>query len=338
MKRRLYAKASLLSASLLLVIVGCATISFTPLAIAESTEYTMIAEMLSQINTTEIYNTVYALQNFLTRKYGTTENMAAAAYIYDRLSSIPQLDVAYQGINQNVIATLSGVNGTPDEIYIVGAHYDSISSDPNLAPGATDNGGGVAIVLEFARIMSQYSFNHSLKFAFWNNEEAGMFGSAEYAEYASSNGVNIDSSCYDPDGRLVLDIISNQQSNWISNLMTQHNALYGINFTLTYNTHTSSSDHEAFWYYGFPAVATQSESTGPAHSPQDTVDAISTLYAQKNGQLGMSVIAALAGVVQKLVPEFPSAYAVLLTALITGSCIIVSAQKQKALKHTLLQD
>ena len=38
------------------------------------------------------------------------------------------------------------------------------------------------------------------------------------------------------------------------------------------------------------------ESHGPAHRLEDTVDKVSTLYAMKNCQLGMSVLARLAQV------------------------------------------
>jgi Zn-dependent M28 family amino/carboxypeptidase len=51
------------------------------------------------------------------------------------------------------------------------AHYDSVSSDPARAPGATDNTCGVAIVVELARVMSQHQFNHTIAFALWNSEE-----------------------------------------------------------------------------------------------------------------------------------------------------------------------
>lgn len=184
----------------------------------------------------------------------------------------------------------------------MGAHYDSTSSDPNNAPGATDNGGGVAIVLEFARIMSKYRFNHTLIFACWNAEEDGHLGSDNYTKYARSNSLNIslyinfDSACYDPDNKLILDIMYNSNSLWVSDMMTQYNSLYGINFTLTYNVHDCGSDHEEFWLNGYTAVMTHEQIHGPAHTPSDTIEKVSTLYAKKNGQLGMSVLAKLAEV------------------------------------------
>ncbi len=61
--------------------------------------------------------------------------------------------------------------------------------------------------------------------------------------------------------------------------------------------HACGSDHENFWSRGYAAVMTHEEEHGAAHSPYDTVDKISPLYAKKNGQLGMSVLARLAEVI-----------------------------------------
>lgn len=259
-----------------------------------------IVGMIAKINEVEIYNTVHSLQNLDTRVYGYPGNRLAAEYIYNRLDAIAGLVVEYQGSYQNVIATLPGTDPTSGQIYVVGAHYDSTSSDPTNAPGATDNGGGVAIVLEFARIMSQYRFDHTLKFAFWNAEENGMLGSGDFAKYAYDNNLNIslyvnfDSACYDPNNMFILDIMCNSGSLWVSDMMTEHNTLYSIGFTLTYNVHTCNSDYKSFWQYGFTAVMTHEQSHGPAHTPNDTIDKVSISYAKKNGQLGISIVAGLA--------------------------------------------
>ena len=299
LNRRLLVIATLLALLVLIVADSCFLIGFTPATTTELIQGGLIAEMISKINETGIYNTVYAFQNLTTRIYGSSGNVDAATYLHNRLNSIPHLNVEYQSNLSNIIATLPGVDKTSNATYIVGAHYDSISST-GYAPGATDNSGGVAIVLEFARIMSQYSFNHTLKFAFWNCEENGQLGSTEYVKQAHDNGVNVslylnfDSSCYDPYNRMTLELMFNNQSSWVSEMMTGYNTLYGINFTLNYNTHTCSSDQSPFWAYGYTAVMTHSESHGPAHSPDDTIDKVSTAYAQKNGKLGMSLLAALA--------------------------------------------
>jgi len=81
------------------------------------------------------------------------------------------LTVDYNGGSRNIIGTLPGVNTSSKDIGMVDAHYDSVSSDPARAPGATDNTCGVAIVVELARVMSQHQFNHTIAFALWNSEE-----------------------------------------------------------------------------------------------------------------------------------------------------------------------
>jgi hypothetical protein len=65
--------------------------------------------------------------------------------------------------------------------YIIDAHFDSV----NNSPGADDNGSGMAGVLEAARILSQYQFEHTIKFIGFDFEETssalgGLTGSLTY--------------------------------------------------------------------------------------------------------------------------------------------------------------
>ena len=88
----------------------------------------------------------------------------------------------------------------------------------------------------------------------------------------------------------------NSQSSLAAELMTHDNTLYGTNFTLTYNVHTCSADYLPFWEHGYSAVQTHQESHTYQHTPADTIDKVSTVYALKNGQLGMAVLAQIAEV------------------------------------------
>jgi hypothetical protein len=72
--------------------------------------------------------------------------------------------------------------------------------------------------------------------------------------------------------------------------------LFDININLTYNVHTCGSDHQSFRREGYPAVMTHSQSHGPSHTRNDTIDTISPVYAKKNAQIGMSVLATIAEV------------------------------------------
>lgn len=56
------------------------------------------------------------------------------------------------------------------------AHYDTY----NQAPGADDNGSGVVGVLEILRILSTYECKRSIRYLFFDLEEAGLIGSNIY--------------------------------------------------------------------------------------------------------------------------------------------------------------
>jgi hypothetical protein len=260
----------------------------------------VLGRMISQISASEIYRSTSDLQSFSTRVYPSAGNRQAASYLYNRLSAIPGLDVEFQSDRyQNVIATLPGKDNPSNKAIIVGAHYDSISSDPEHAPGATDNGCGVAIVLELARVLSRYQFNQTIQFAFWNAEEQRIMGSTDFVGAGSENSMSIplyfnyDSACYDPDNRYVLDVIFNEEAESFAELATEYNSLYDINFDLTFNEHKDGiSDHVSFRDAGIPVMMTASESDAPqAHTPYDTIDLVSTSYARKNAQLGMIILA-----------------------------------------------
>ena len=259
--------------------------------------------MISQVDESGIYQTTYDLQNFSTREYPSLENGRAAEYLHDRLAAMPGLKVEYQGDRyRNVIATLPGEDTASDEIIIVGAHYDCTSSDPARAPGATDNGGGAAIVLELARVMSRYHFNHTVQFAFWNAEENPLKGSMEYVAYARKNSLDIplymnyDSTSYNPDDRYVLDVMYNDESKSFAELYNHYNSLYEIGFTLTQNAHDCGSDHASFWKGGYPAITTHTEEHAPhVHTPEDTIESVSPSYAAKNARLGMLILSDTAG-------------------------------------------
>ncbi len=70
----------------------------------------------------------------------------------------------------------------PDEIIVVGAHYDSVLG----SPGANDNGSGVAALLEMARLLADNKLPRTVRFVAFANEEPPFFqtdhmGSRAYA-------------------------------------------------------------------------------------------------------------------------------------------------------------
>jgi Zn-dependent M28 family amino/carboxypeptidase len=70
----------------------------------------------------------------------------------------------------------------PNQIVILGAHYDTVS----ITPGADDNASAVAVLLETARLLSRTSFRRTVRFVAFTCEEPphfniGTMGSQVYA-------------------------------------------------------------------------------------------------------------------------------------------------------------
>lgn len=85
-------------------------------------------------------------------------NLAARDWLVQQFQALPGMVVTTPSFNvpggggttsYNVVATLTGTT-RPNDWYIVGAHFDSISNNDNqaTAPGCEDNGSGSAAVLE----------------------------------------------------------------------------------------------------------------------------------------------------------------------------------------------
>lgn len=86
-------------------------------------------------------------------------------------------------LESSVIATLRG--SEPGRMYIMSSHYDDCdghcTDGAGVAPGADDNGSGVAAVLETARVMAATQFKGTIVFACFDGEELGLWGSNHYA-------------------------------------------------------------------------------------------------------------------------------------------------------------
>ncbi|MBS2539290.1 M20/M25/M40 family metallo-hydrolase [Catenulispora sp. NF23] len=94
----------------------------------------------------------------------------------------------------NVIATLKGTAAT-ERVYVVTGHLDSRVTDvmnfTSDAPGADDDGSGVAAVLEMARLFATRGFPGTLVFATVAGEEQGLYGSAYMAAQMKQAGADV---------------------------------------------------------------------------------------------------------------------------------------------------
>ena len=233
--------------------------------------------------------------------------IAAAEYMYDQFQSMG-LAVRYHHwsnggySSDNVEATLNGTDETSDDIYIICGHYDTVSS----SPGADDDTSGTVAVLIAAKVLSQYQFNHTIKFVAFSGEEEGLLGSEVYAQEASAQGwdiigvLNCDMISYaitTNDGNN-LDVYQNSASAWLYTYTIGVNTEYSeyIGLLTLHDAGTSSgSDHYYFWQYGYSALFYFEYTMTPYyHSAQDTIPNINLTYAAKNTRLILATLAELA--------------------------------------------
>jgi hypothetical protein len=151
-----------------------------------------IISMIQQLNETMVLRYIENLTAFGPRVTSSRACDDAGKYIYNEFKNMG-LDVRYQNWSayarhgSNIEASINGINSSSDEIYIICGHYDSVSK----SPGADDNGAGTTAVISAAKIMSQYSFNHTIRFVTFSGEEQGLYGSKAYVEEAFENDDNI---------------------------------------------------------------------------------------------------------------------------------------------------
>lgn len=79
---------------------------------------------------------------------------------------------------ENVIAELRGTE-LPDEVVVIGAHYDSVFD----SPGADDNASGVAGLLAVARRIAREPQRRTIRFVAFCNEEPPFFRSSQMGSY-----------------------------------------------------------------------------------------------------------------------------------------------------------
>jgi len=96
----------------------------------------------------------------------------------------------------NVVATLKGSDPSDNRIFLISGHLDNMRSSvmdrTGDAPGANDDGSGVAAVLECARVMSSQSFPATVIFIAVSGEEQGLLGANFMAEKAKKENWNIE--------------------------------------------------------------------------------------------------------------------------------------------------
>jgi hypothetical protein len=91
--------------------------------------------------------------------------------------------IAHECAGTNLIVERRG-DSRPDEIVLLGAHYDTIPE----TPGADDNASAVAVLLEAARLLAGRRFRRTLRFVAFANEEPPYFHTEDMGSDVHARG------------------------------------------------------------------------------------------------------------------------------------------------------
>jgi hypothetical protein len=225
-------------------------------------------------------------------------SLASAGYKVSRQSYLAGGETC-----QNLEVEIRGTT-RPEEIVVVGAHYDSVAG----SPGANDNASGVATVLALARMASVRQPERTLRFVAFVNEEPPFFsttnqGSYVYAQRCRERGERIMAMLTPETMGCYLDERGTQQypfpvglfypsrGNFIAFVGNTKSAALVRRCVKTFRARAAFpsegaalpgvlpgigwSDHSSFWKMGYPAI--QISDTAPFryvhyHQETDTPD------------------------------------------------------------------
>lgn len=174
-----------------------------------------IADVLvNDINTDSLLNYLKVLETFETRNTGSdtlsaTRGIGAArVWIYEKLeafnvqngnfSFVDYLEfdqtICGMGHHKNVLLVHPGEKPEAGVI-ILEAHMDSRCEDgcdvDCIAAGIEDNGSGVALILELARVMTNLTFDKTLVFMLTTGEEQGLMGATAMAQFCLDEDIDV---------------------------------------------------------------------------------------------------------------------------------------------------
>ncbi|UCG92213.1 MAG: M28 family peptidase, partial [candidate division WOR-3 bacterium] len=275
-----------------------------------------IQSLVDQVNTDSLTSYIQRLEDFKTRLALSDSSYAASEWLRQRFNGwgyAAEFDSFYiettfpgSGYERNVIAALDGTV-EPDKTFIICGHFDSIVFDLIVAmynaPGADDNASSVAVVLEAARILKNYSWKKTLEFIGWAAEEPHPYrlGSDYYARRADSldqdigGVVNLDMIGYMNDP--LLDCVvyyGGSFSRWLSDVFYQAGYIYVPSLLLYQEMEQDGSDEYSFYIRGYSAIGVSERWFYQNPHYHDTTDLLSTLSPELYTNVTKAAVATIA--------------------------------------------
>ncbi len=185
---------------------------------APSSDHPMLRQIAAEVSAEELHGVIEHLVGFGTRHTlsdttSATRGIGAARrWVKERFEGIgaacggclkietPTDVVSGERIPRpteimDVLAVQPGTTD-PGRVVVISAHLDSRVSDAmnatSDAPGANDDGSGVAEVIEAARVLSRHRYAATIVYAVLQGEEQNLYGGALLAKYAKAQGWKVE--------------------------------------------------------------------------------------------------------------------------------------------------
>ncbi len=256
-----------------------------------------IAALVDRIDQQELYDHIDAIDEPRSA-FGEPEALQAAAdYVAGQLTDFGYpvtLDPVTYGdaTFPNVVGVQEGTT-CPERVFVVGAHYDSVSA----GPGADDDASGVAGMLEMARALADTPLPATVWFTGFTMEENGLIGGHHMAVEAYGDGTpivgmySLEMLGYTTPEADFIAVIGNEASVRLVDAFTRAADSYVPELAYGAGTvpgngeeypHVRRSDHAPFWDMGYQALMvtdTANFRNPNYHQPTDTIDTLDFVFA-----------------------------------------------------------
>ena len=212
--------------------------------------------------------------------------------------------------SQNVVGVLPGQGSLAGQWVVLGAHYDHVGFTQDggglvtVYNGADDNASGTALMLEVARVLSEYASGddavgfdrRSIMFHAYGSEEVGLVGSSYFCSHPT---VSMDSVTamvnLDMVGRLrdaTLGLIGLESSAlWVDLISAANKDLLQF---VSVEGLMNRSDQYCFFQNRKPVLFLHTGLHNEYHTPQDDVDLINGVGMVSVGKLASWILLDLA--------------------------------------------
>lgn len=161
------------------LLIGASLLSFSLCGQSANPYYSTVVNQVSQES---ILNHLQEFENLGVKTTGSANVDKAFDWLKSKYlsfgyeeSQISTHPFTYQGRPaKNLILTKTGTK-YPNTYVIICGHYDTV-----VGPGTNDNGSGVSVILEIAKLLREVSTEYSIKFINFSGEEQGLIGSRRY--------------------------------------------------------------------------------------------------------------------------------------------------------------